>query len=123
MTYGVLKISSGVQWLALKTTNTKVAGSIPGHSLGFFWGNWVWHGVHSASWSDKLSSYLNKEVTVRFGKLKMQLWDSMWWPRVNAVPSGAVGERLPAAADQPAKVRQSCSATDLLFIYGLLNPY
>jgi hypothetical protein len=25
----------------------------------------------------KLSSYLNKEVTVRFGKLKMQLWDSM----------------------------------------------
>jgi hypothetical protein len=27
--------------------------------------------------SDKLSSYLNKEVTVRFGKLKMQLWDSM----------------------------------------------
>jgi hypothetical protein len=30
-------------------------------------------------WSDKLSSYLNKEVTVRFGKLKMQLWDSMCW--------------------------------------------
>jgi hypothetical protein len=24
-----------------------------------------------------MSSYLNKEVTVRFGKLKMQLWDSM----------------------------------------------
>jgi hypothetical protein len=32
---------------------------------------------HSASLSDKLSSYLNKEVTVRLGKLKMQLWDSM----------------------------------------------
>jgi hypothetical protein len=26
-------------------------------------------------------------------------------------------ERLPAAADQPAKVRQSCSATDLFIIY------
>jgi hypothetical protein len=26
-------------------------------------------------------------------------------------------ERLPAAAAQPAKVRQSCSATDYLFIY------
>jgi hypothetical protein len=25
----------------------------------------------------KLSSYLNKEVTVRFRKLNMQLWDSM----------------------------------------------
>jgi hypothetical protein len=26
-------------------------------------------------------------------------------------------ERLPAAAAQPAKVRQSCSATDLFFFY------
>jgi hypothetical protein len=32
--------------------------------------------LQSFCW-DKLSSYLNKEVTVRFGKLKMQLWDSM----------------------------------------------
>jgi hypothetical protein len=31
-------------------------------------------------------------VTVRFGKLKMQLWDSMYWPHVNPVPSGAVGK-------------------------------
>jgi hypothetical protein len=67
-------------------------GSIPGHSLGFFWGSWVWNGVHSASWSDKLSSYLNKEVTVRFRKLKMQLWNSMCWPHINPVPSGAVGK-------------------------------
>jgi hypothetical protein len=73
-------------------TNTEVPGSIPGHSLGFFWGSWVWNGVHSASWSDKLSSYLNKEVTVRFGKLKMQLWDSMCWPHVSPVPSGEVGK-------------------------------
>jgi hypothetical protein len=50
------------------------------------------NGVHSASWSDKLSSYLNKEVAVRFRKLKMQLWDSMCWPHVNPVPSGAVGK-------------------------------
>jgi hypothetical protein len=35
---------------------------------------------------------LNKEVTVRFGKLKMQLWDLMCWPHVNSVPSGAVGK-------------------------------
>jgi hypothetical protein len=40
----------------------------------------------------KLSSYLNKEVTVRFGKLKMQLWDLTCWPHVNPVPSGAVGK-------------------------------
>jgi hypothetical protein len=65
-------------------------GLISGHCLGFFWGSWVWNGVHLASWSDKLSSYLNKEVTVRLGKLKMQLWDSMCWPHVNPVPSGAV---------------------------------
>jgi hypothetical protein len=50
------------------------------------------NGVHSASWWDKLSSYLNKEVTVRFGKLKIQLWDSMCWPHVNPVPSGAVAK-------------------------------
>jgi hypothetical protein len=50
------------------------------------------NGVHSASWSDKLSSYLNKEVTVRSGKLKMQLWVSMCWPHVYPVPSGAVGK-------------------------------
>jgi hypothetical protein len=65
--------------VSVETTNTEVPGSIPGHSLGFFWGSWVWNRFHSASWSDKLSSYLNKEVTVRFGKLKMQLWDSMCW--------------------------------------------
>jgi hypothetical protein len=70
----------------------EVPGSIPGHSLGFFWGSWVWNGVHSASWSDKLSCYLNKEVTVRFVKLKMQLRDSMYWPHVNPVPPGAVGK-------------------------------
>jgi hypothetical protein len=29
------------------------------------------------------------------------------------------GERLPAAAAQPAKVRQSCSATDKIYIYDL----
>jgi hypothetical protein len=55
-------------------------------------GTGVRNGAHSAWWLDKLSSYLNKEVTVRFGKLKMQLWDSMCWPHVNPVPSGAVGK-------------------------------
>jgi hypothetical protein len=49
--------------------------------------------------------YLNKEVTVRYGKLKMQLWDSMCWPHVNPVPCSR--ERLPAAAAQQAKVCQS----------------
>jgi hypothetical protein len=52
--------ASVVWWLALKTTNTEVPGSISGHSLGLCWGSCVWNGVHSASWSDKLSSYLNK---------------------------------------------------------------
>jgi hypothetical protein len=87
-------------WLALKTTNTEVPGSIPGHSLGFYWGSWVWNGVHSVSWSDKLSSYLNKEVTVRFGKdenaavgfdvLTTCQPSTVWCSR----------ERLPAAAAQ-----------------------
>jgi hypothetical protein len=32
-------------------------------------------------------------------------------------------ERLPAAAAQPAKVRQSCSATDLFIYLGLPDVY
>jgi hypothetical protein len=58
---------------------------------------------------------LNKEVTVQFGKLKNAAVgfdvlttcqpSTVWYSR----------ERLPAAAAQPAKVRQNCSATDLLF--------
>jgi hypothetical protein len=85
----------------------EVPGSIPGHSLGFFWGSWVCNGVHSASWSDKLNSYLNKEVTVRFGKLKMQLRDSMCWSHVNPVPSGAVGKDCQRRLLSRPKVRQS----------------
>jgi hypothetical protein len=81
--------------------------------LRFFWGSWVWNGVHSASWSDKLSSYLNKEVTVRLGKLKMQLRDSMCWPHVNPVPSGAVGKDCQRRLlSRPSFVR-ACSATDI----------
>jgi hypothetical protein len=53
-----------------------------------FWGSWVWNGVHSASWSDKLSSYLNKEVTVRFGKLKMQLCADHMSTQYRLVQSG-----------------------------------
>jgi hypothetical protein len=105
--YRVLLLCLQLTWVS-----TEVPGSIPGHSLGFFWGSWVWNGVHSASWSEKLSSYLNKEVTVRFGKLKMQLWDSMCWPRVNPVPSGAVGKDYQRRLLSRSKVRQSCSATD-----------
>jgi hypothetical protein len=97
----------------LQTANTEVPGSIPGHSLGFFWGSWVWNGVHSASWSDNLSSYLNKEVTARFGKLKMQLWDSMCWPHVNPVPSGAVGKDCQRQLLSRPRFVRACSATDL----------
>jgi hypothetical protein len=104
----------------LKTTNTEVPGSIPGHYLGFFWGSWVWNGVHSASWSDKLSIYLNKEVTVRFGKLKMQLWDSMCWPHVNPVPSGAVGKDCQRRLLSRPKVRHSCSASDYISLCMLV---
>jgi hypothetical protein len=53
---------------------------------------------------------LNKEVTVRFGKLKMLTTcqpSTVWCSR----------ERLPAAAVQPAKVRQSCSAKDYLLFH------
>jgi hypothetical protein len=92
---------------------TEVPGSIPGHSLGFFWGSWVWNWVHSASWSDKLSSYLNKEVTVRFGKLKMQLWDSMCWPHDNPVPSGAVGKDCQWRLLSRLRFVRACSATDV----------
>jgi hypothetical protein len=104
-----------VKWLALQTTNTEVLGSIPGHALGFFWGSWVWNGVHSASWSDKLSSYLNKEVMVWFGKLKMQLWDSMCWPHVNnPVPSGAVGKDCQRRLLSRPRFVRACSATDFI---------
>jgi hypothetical protein len=97
--------ASVVLWLALKTTNTEVPGSITRHSLGFFWGSWVWNGVHSASWSDKLSSYLNKEVTVRFGKL-------MCWPHVNPVPSGAVGKDCQRQLLSRPRFVRACSATE-----------
>jgi hypothetical protein len=90
-------------------------GSIPGHFLGFFWGSWVWNEVHSASWSDRLSSYLNKEVTVRFGKLKMQVRVSMCWPHVNPVPSGAVGKDCQRRLLSRPRFFRACSATDLDF--------
>jgi hypothetical protein len=89
----------------------------PGHSFGYFWGSWVWNGVHSASWSDKLSSYLNKEVTARFVKLKMQLWDSMCWPHVNPVPSGAVGKDCRRRLLSRPRFVRACSATDLFIYY------
>jgi hypothetical protein len=110
-----------VQWLALQTTNTEVPGSIPEHSLGFFLGSWVCNGVHSASWSDKLSSYSNKEVTVRFGNQKMQLWDSMCWPHVNPVPSGAVGRDCQRQLLSRPRFVSACSATDLLFFNLLIS--
>jgi hypothetical protein len=101
----------------LQTTNREVPGSIPGHYLGFFWGSWVWNGVHSASWSDKLSNYLNKEVTVRFEKLKMQLWDSMCWPHVNPVLSGAVGKDCPRRLlSRPRFVRALASRIIIIII-------
>jgi hypothetical protein len=90
--------------------------SILGHSLGFFWGSWVWNGVHSDSWSDKLSSYLNKEVTVRFGKLKMQLWDSICWPHVNPVQSGAVGKDCQRRLISRSRFVRACRDTDILYL-------
>jgi hypothetical protein len=91
-------------------------------SLGFFWGSWVWNGVHSASWSDKLSSYLNKEIMVRFGKLKMQLWDSMCWPHVNPVASGAVGKDCQRRLLSRPRFVRACSAMDL-FLYKNNTPF
>jgi hypothetical protein len=67
---------------------------------------------NSASWSDKLSSYLNKEVTVRSGKLKMQLWDSMCWSHVNPVPCGAVGKDCQRRLISRPRFVRVCSATD-----------
>jgi hypothetical protein len=54
---------------------------------------------------------LNKEVTVRFVKLKNAAvgFDVLTTCQPNTVWCSR--ERLPAAAAQPAKVRQSCSAT------------
>jgi hypothetical protein len=112
--YSERKTASVVKWLALKTTNTEVPCSIPGHSLGFFWGSWVWNGVHSASWSDKLSSYMNKEVTSRLESWKMQLWDLMCWPHVNPVPSGAVGKDCQRRLLNRPRFIRACSATDYL---------
>jgi hypothetical protein len=115
----VIKLSASVVWwLALKTINTEVPGSIPGHSLGFFWGSWVWNGVQSALWSDKLCSYLNKEVTVQFRKLKNAAvgFDVL----ITCQPSTVwcSRERLPAAAAQPSKARQSCSASDYYYYFS-----
>jgi hypothetical protein len=67
---------------------------------------------------------LNKEVTVRFGKLKNA---AVGFDVLTSCQPSTVWcswERMPAAAAQPAKVHQSCSATDLfylLFIYCSLH--
>jgi hypothetical protein len=55
---------------------------------------------------------LNKEVTVRFRKLKNAAvgFDVLTTCQPSTVWCSR--ERLPAAAGQPAKARQSCSATD-----------
>jgi hypothetical protein len=58
------------------------------------------------------SSYLNKEVTVRFGKLKMQLRDSMCWPHVNPVPFGAVGKDCQRRLLSRPRFVRVCSASD-----------
>jgi hypothetical protein len=60
---------------------------------------------------------LNKEVTDRFGKLKIAAvgFDVLTTCQTSTVWCSR--ERLPAAAAQPAKVRQSCSATDLFYFY------
>jgi hypothetical protein len=57
---------------------------------------------------------LNKEVTVRFGKLKNAAvgFDVLTTCQPSTVWCSR--ERLPASAAQPAKVRQSCSATDFI---------
>jgi len=60
---------------------------------------------------------LNKEVTVRFGKLKMQLWDSMCWPHVNPVPSGAVGKDCQRRLLSRPRLVRACSASDYYYYY------
>jgi hypothetical protein len=59
---------------------------------------------------------LNKEVAVWFGKLKMQLWDSMCWPHVNPVPSGAVGKDYQQRLLSRPRFVRACSATDYIII-------
>jgi hypothetical protein len=53
----------------------------------------------------------------------MQLWDSMCWPHVNPVPSGAVGKDCQRRLLSRPKVRQSCSVGLLLrSSYFVWNP-
>jgi hypothetical protein len=63
------------------------------------------------SWGSVLSSVARSEGTVykECPCIMLYVPSTVWCSR----------ERLPAAAAQPAKVRQSCSATDL-FIYLML---
>jgi hypothetical protein len=51
----------------------------------------------------------------------MQLWDSDVLTTCQPSTVWCSRERLPAAAAQPSKFRQSCSATDLLFYYLCLE--
>jgi hypothetical protein len=58
---------------------------------------------------------LNKEVTVRFGKLKNAAVGFDVLTTCHHCTVWCSRERLPAAASQPAKVRQSCGATDFFY--------
>jgi hypothetical protein len=49
----------------------------------------------------------------------MQLWDSMCWPHVNPVPSGAVRKDCQRRLLSRPRFVRACSATDL-FIYKML---
>jgi hypothetical protein len=69
---------------------------------------------------DKLSSYLNKEVTVRFGKLKNAAVGFDVLTTCQPCTVWCSRERLPVAAAQPAKVRQSCSATDSFHVFSTI---
>ena len=57
---GRYETASVVQWSEFLATDTVVSGSIPGATRFSEW-QWVWNGVHSASWASwgQLRSYLN----------------------------------------------------------------
>jgi hypothetical protein len=62
---------------------------------------------------------LNKEVTVRFGKLKNAAVEFDVLTTCQPSTVWCSRERLSAAAAQPTKVRQSCSDTDYYYYIEL----
>jgi hypothetical protein len=93
--------ASVVQCSEFLATDPEVLGSIPGASK-FYEKQWVWNGVHSASWG-QLRSYLEEIVAAPVKKTETNdRGDLLRWPRDTLYPQKLALLRQQAAVTRSA---------------------